>query len=359
MTAVTSSDQAVVQSNLKLPYAPSWVDRLTAAVDRLPGPVVLYSVGLAVLVTVIGALVRWRDGALPAGTFPLFYVVALSTPAYYLALIHYLDKFAAQSFHEFRPTLAIGDSEAEVLLYQLTTMPARETLLVTLAGIAVAIVGIYGIAAGVYLAELALFSSPLSTIFAAVLVLANFPVLFVFMYHAKHQLWTINLILSRCTNVNLFRQAPLYIFPRLTARTAVSLIAMGYLWIATQPGATSDVSTVVISALVAATGFAAFVWPFWGVHRVLVGQKQSAVDVVTQRLHAALDELHRRIDDARFEDVSPPIQAVTALRQELEMLERIPTWPWRPETIRGVLSALVLPVLLWMTTRVLERVLTL
>jgi hypothetical protein len=47
---------------------------------------------------------------------------------------------------------------------------------------------------------------------------------------------------------------------------------------------------------------------------------------------------------------------ITSLSAEREVLARVSTWPWEPATLTGFLTTLVLPVLLWVVQRVLERV---
>jgi len=37
-----------------------------------------------------------------------------------------------------------------------------------------------------------------------------------------------------------------------------------------------------------------------------------------------------------------------------QQVAAISTWPWRPETLRGVVSALLVPLVIWLVTRVLE-----
>jgi hypothetical protein len=44
------------------------------------------------------------------------------------------------------------------------------------------------------------------------------------------------------------------------------------------------------------------------------------------------------------------------LQTEQTTLEKAPTWPWHPETIRVVLTAIAIPMLVWLAQRVLERV---
>jgi hypothetical protein len=40
---------------------------------------------------------------------------------------------------------------------------------------------------------------------------------------------------------------------------------------------------------------------------------------------------------------------------ERSVLDKVSTWPWEPETVRVVVTALLLPAVLWAITRVLER----
>ena len=53
----------------KLPYAPSWVDRFNAWIDRLPGSSWAYYLGIGLALFLIPSVVLWGEGARPVGTF--------------------------------------------------------------------------------------------------------------------------------------------------------------------------------------------------------------------------------------------------------------------------------------------------
>lgn len=110
-------------------------------------------------------------------------------------------------------------------------------------------------------------------------------------------------------------------------------------------------NTVVVAAL----GLTAFVWPLLGIHRLLVTEKEQAIAAVTQRLKTSYEGLNRRVDEGRFEETASLSEAANGLQGELAYLEKILTWPWQPETVRGVLTAVVLPILLWLVATALER----
>jgi hypothetical protein len=44
-----------------------------------------------------------------------------------------------------------------------------------------------------------------------------------------------------------------------------------------------------------------------------------------------------------------------AVSREVEFLDKIHTWPWQRETVGGLSTALVLPIVLWLITRFLDR----
>ena len=50
-------------------YAPSWVDRFTGWVDRLPGPAGAYYLGIGLGLFLPPSIVLWLENVLPLGTF--------------------------------------------------------------------------------------------------------------------------------------------------------------------------------------------------------------------------------------------------------------------------------------------------
>jgi hypothetical protein len=48
-------------------------------------------------------------------------------------------------------------------------------------------------------------------------------------------------------------------------------------------------------------------------------------------------------------------KTISSLQIEQHLLEGIPTWPWRPETVRLLITALALPLGLWFIQYLLQR----
>ena len=114
------------------PYKPSWVDRFTDWVERLPTREWVFYVGLGLVLILVQMLFLWLDGGLQFDALlPVILFNALAIP-YSLALIHLLDNQAVTALNSMRPTLAITEPEFDDLQYKLSTrasgrLPTRLT----------------------------------------------------------------------------------------------------------------------------------------------------------------------------------------------------------------------------------------
>lgn len=336
-------------------YGPSWVDRFGDWVDQLPGPSWLYYLALGLVLLLVQTTVLWIEGAYPIGTFLPIHLGSAAGIAYLLALIPWLDDTAAIALSTLRPALKTRQEEYNQLRHQLTTLRARPTLLASLVSVTLVILMDQ---LGVTLTDFEAFAGyPVSARCMYVVYLVGWWVAGAFFYHTIHQLRLINLIHTEHTRVDLFRMRPLYAFSRLTALTAASLTLTLYVDIAVQPGVLYDPRSVGIASIVVLLAVATFVWPLLGVHRLLVGEKERLLDENSQLLEAQVLELHQRLNSGNLEGMEKLNLAIASLEIEQNTLNRIPTWPWQPETVRLLISALLFPLGLWITQLVLQAIL--
>jgi hypothetical protein len=71
----------------------------------------------------------------------------------------------------------------------------------------------------------------------------------------------------------------------------------------------------------------------------------------------ATGALYREVDAGNWENSIRLKDALTGLENDRNLLQKIPTWPWQPETLRGLLTALLLPVVAFLIHFVLQRLL--
>ena len=76
-------------------------------------------------------------------------------------------------------------------------------------------------------------------------------------------------------------------------------------------------------------------WPVWGVHHLLEGAKKGALAGNAGHFKTLAARLHGAIERAELDGVKDWQAALGALELERQRLERLPTWPWRPEASRA------------------------
>jgi hypothetical protein len=335
------------------PYPPSWADRHKLWVARLPGPSWPYYLGLGLALIALQAAILWAEGAYPVGTlFPSHAFIAVMMPLF-LALCHFLDDRAAAAMATLRPALTTSEEQYNRLHYQLTTMPARPALVVSLGGLAFIL--IMNATTGTPGAFGALAGFPLSNVMIRSMYVLVWWFIALFLYHTVHQLRTIHLVYTQHTRVNLFRMRPLYGLSAVTALTGVSLAGITYGWMAINPGLLGEPVAIAIVLPITILALVTFVWPLLGIHRLLVEENGRLIDECSIRLEAAIADLHQRVDGGALTAMDDLNKTITSLELELNLLEKIPTWPWRSETVRLLLTALALPLGLWLVQYVLQQ----
>lgn len=331
-----------------LAYQASWVDRLMDAVERLPIPYWLTYLLIAMLESLLVHIAAWIDGTTPWRTLqPIFLMFPLRTWIS-LALITYLNRQALQALHDFRPLLASEEVEQQ-LRGQLTKMPARPVLLTNLVG-------------ALYFLFLVLFNPldafvgrPLLTPAYVVSGFLAFGVGSVIYYHTFHQLRCVQRIYASVRSFNLFQLEPVYTFSRLTAQTGGAYLILISLTLLLFPYPVTDTRAVMSFFLQMLLSLLAFVLPLWQTHQRLVVEKQRLLGEVGQRMQTTLQQMHRYLDEFDAQTLTGLKTALESLLLERKVIEEIPTWPWQPGTLKALLTALFLPLLLFLAQLGLER----
>jgi hypothetical protein len=199
-----------------------------------------------------------------------------------------------------------------------------------------------------------LFTSPAATGLDLGTEALNWMMTALFGYHTIRQLRLVSRIYTQHTNVNIFETGPLYALSRVTAITTVALLFFFYLNITIR----SEIQTgpsAIARGLIILLALATFMWPLLGAHRLLQQEKTRGKSEVARRMKAVTGKLHHRVDTDDMQGMDALKDALDGLVVERGVLDEVSTWPWDPETLRLVVTAVLLPVGLWVITRVLER----
>jgi len=335
------------------PYPPSWVDRLTDWVERLPIPWWSFYFLLALTLSGAVALVLWQTGVYASFGFHPMQIWLPTLVAYPLGLTHALDRLAASAMQRYRPAFRGGDAEFAASLHRMTVLPARPTLILTV-GLTVVSIPVamwefsYTQTGGLELVP------ALLPLLMGLVTLVSYP----WLYRMIRQLREIHRLYRDHSEVRLTRVRPLYAFSRVTALSAIGLVININGWYLAQPGqAPNNPVFLMEGSFNIALALVVFAWPLWGAHRLLAEAKEEALIGTAQRREALLAKLHSEIDDGQLDRVQQLNQALIAISTVGTDQAKVSTWPWAPGTLRGLLGTVFLPIGLWLIQRVLGSLL--
>ena len=335
-------------------YSPSWVNRVSARIEAMPIPAAMVYLVVAAGAIIMSNAQDWLAGTVsfPGLTLAQSYWGALA--ATLLALIPYLDRVATSSMVAFLPALEGADVDVDALEYELIVIPARPALIVTGLAIAATMTGFISDPAGAQITGLppvaiALFAAGESFVLS---------LLFLLMYHTLRQLRAVARTHALAPHINLFRPAPLYAFSQLTVRTAIAFVAIVTATVVINAANLQSSPLVIVAPFLAGgitVATAAFVVPLLGMHRRISAEKKDLQWQAGQRLEATIVEVHRAADARDLSQADAMNKLLGSLIAEREMLAKLPTWPWQPGTLGVFVTAILLPIALFLVTRLLER----
>ena len=326
------------------PYKPSWIDRFNNWVEKLPTHAWIFYVLFGVVLIVIQFLFLWLEGGLQdEELLPVIIFNGFVTP-FVLALIHLLDNQAVTALNSMRPVLDTTESEFDQYEYKLSTMPSSLTLV---AGLTMLLFFI--LMEQLWIVPLryaALEQLPIFNVVYFIIDKSSAFLFGVFIYHTIRQLRIVNAINSSHIRVNLFNLGPFQAFSRLTASTAVGLVVGVYAWILINPDLLTDPVTMGFTVINTILAVSVFVWPLFGVHRRMEIEKGRALQEIDLRFEAVFSKFNQLFLDDDSSVIERLNGTIASLTIQHNRISAIPTWPWRPETARFVLTAIALPLVL-------------
>ena len=339
------------ESAAHVSFRPSWIDRLVLWIDKLPGAgwflYVLGVVGAAVLINAV----LWIDGSVPLGSYGAIRGIFPPFVFYFLALYHYLTRVGSRSLMVFRPLMGVEDAGYARAHRELTMLPGSLGWLAIAA--ALASTPIYFLSGQVF-GDLVP-ETPLPFITAFLLAAFFQATFFCLLIRSLRQLRMVHRLHAESSNINLLKLRPAHALSGLTARTGIGLIllfVLGYFYL---PSLFSGNWLVASYLTFAGPAVAAFIVPLIAMRDRIQAEKWRLLDEAADLLQMASDEMESRIQARDFEGVHGMESTIRALISRRDMLENVSTWPWDPATLRGFASALLLPLFIWLATRLLDR----
>ena len=99
----------------------------------------------------------------------------------------------------------------------------------------------------------------------------------------------------------------------------------------------------------------AFVQPLYGMHGRLVAEKERLRGEAEERLKGLLAEINRDVDARDMSRADGHSKTLGILLQQRDVIAKLPTWPWSTGTLRAFVTAILLPLGLFLVQRFLVQ----
>lgn len=335
------------------PYSASLIDRLNARIAAWAVPSWLAFAAAGLVLIAVQLIVMQIEGRrLDGDLLPVILFNSFFGP-FLLALIDLLDRQAAAATEAMRPVLDMTAAEYERCRYGLANMPARPVLAAGSATLILVILTEQLSAAPARYAALELLP-----VFNAVFQIIDKSSAFlfgVFVYHTIRQLYQVTIINGRYIRLDLFNLTPLQGFSRLTATTAVGLIAGVYGWMVINPDLFSDPLILAFVAASTVLAAAVFILPLYGLHRQMERAKDRMLGALDRDFAEVFPQFNRAFHDGDQATLDRLNGTIASLEIQRNRILAFPTWPWKPETAQFALTAITLPLLLAVLQFLVER----
>lgn len=334
----------------EIPYHLSWIDRLTDWIDDLPGPGWLFYALIIFVSALLFNVAFWLDGTLRVGAFDPDPTSFAFYTFYWLGMYHYLGRVALRALRRFRSLLEVDGTEYARIEYQLRVLPRGLGWVAIPFGVTLGLSSVLeSIGAGDELA----FQSVLGIVLDILLTAFLSASLIALIIRSIRQLRLVSSLHEKATHIDLLDLEPTHAFSDLTARTGIGILLL--LILSSLQAGLRTTLDIILTGSISMVAIGIFVIPLLGMRDRLEGEKKRRLQETNGLLQRATDRLQNAVKDECYEGMKATEAAIGALMRQRELLESISIWPWDPSTLRGFASTLVVPIFIWLVTRLLEK----
>ncbi|TAJ99651.1 MAG: hypothetical protein EPO36_11380 [Chloroflexota bacterium] len=275
----------------------------------------------------------------------------------FLVAVDHVNRVAGEAFDTFRVALTPGRIDEVRVRYELTTASRRTSIVLLVVSFPLTIAFYVSDPVGSKVAGL----SPAALVGRTVFESLFSAIALTIIVHGVRQLRLVSRLHALADRIDPFNPEPLHAFSRLTSQTGMALVLMIAFGLALNPVAVGSESAALLWAPwvvgVPAVAVAIFVVPLLGMHRRLVAAKAGLQGAAEERLKAVLAAVHEDVDALDLRRADGLQKTLGSVLQEREILAKLPTWPWSAGTLRGFVTAILLPLVLFVGQRLLGDVL--
>jgi uncharacterized membrane protein (DUF106 family) len=323
----------------------AWIDLLILKIDGQRIPAWLF---YPLLIAVIGFTNMLNFGnnseMIPSDDFFGAFILA-----WFLALLHLLQRLAKSTFDQFRPSFALSKGKIENFRNRFLFAPAWLGWLTLAFGVQTFATQLsFGIQDG--LLETARFPI-LAVIMGFILFAGSTSFTMYYMFNSVRRLLLIVSFHKQIKQVDPFNLDPLRAFSRYTSATAIGMLLTT---VVNSPFIT-DIEGLIFFAAFILLALAVFITPLIGLRNLINDERDQNLTEVMADIKNIAQKISKAIRANEEEKLGTLKSGMDSLLTYKSELLKIQTWPWKTGTIRSFSTAFLLPIFLWLITRILER----
>jgi hypothetical protein len=295
-------------------------------------------------------VVAWVDGT---EAYPSIGTVYLLLPIWTwgsIGIINYLNTVALRSLDTYRDMLRMDDDEFKLLRFRFTTPPAIPLFLANIFFIGLFLFFVFVIPFKII--------STWNSLTTTVMVLFGIPMFAIgssFYAHVINMLIMVDRTYKASKAFNIYDREPIFAFSELTASSSVAILVFASLNILLIPSSVLDFGVFLFEATLVPIGLVVFILPLWEAHKRLVNVKRELQSMTERKIETTIAKLHRCLESDDSVTLEFLNKALASLVIERDIVEKLPTWPWRKGLLTGVASAVLLPTTLLVIQILIQR----
>jgi hypothetical protein len=334
-------EAVIKKTDLGVPYRPCFIHAIYRWIEQLPGPYWLLSALIVLVTGGLNHLVAWNHNVLKPYEFNWSFALTGFYLAFNLVANDFLFRVAQQSLAESRSILDVSEDEFQQILYEFIHLPAKQSAFYFFAGT------VTGFVMGWVLLPTAPEMNYAFPELELTMYTLSMGLIFITLFGIFRALKLISRLLDKEIDVDIYNQSSIYAMSRYSAWLIVTVSIQVSLTFIIIPTFAETTSYFFICFLffVYILMLAIFWLPLRGINRKMKLKKQEMLKEVNQRIKMAFNILHKKIDNQEYNEIKELREVIESLKSEKAFIESIRTWPWKPRTLTGLLSLVLLPLL--------------
>jgi hypothetical protein len=328
-------------------YSPRWLYRFFAFLESLPVRPWALAAVVTLAVAAVTHWVAWERGVLPFGKLNLFLSVIGLFSVIGPAQWHYLTQSARPAITDFFIGRANSRQIEKTLADFVSLPPFWGTLFFALGGLS----GYLG-ATRIMAIMLPISASVLPGLGLLASVLGGGFIFILIARIIRQSLLTRRFYLEM--EVDLFNPSPIYSLSRYAVASIISLlVGTDLLQIIVLPTIMFTPLGLLSQVFLNGALWIFFVAQLLGVNGRMRRAKERLLAELGKDVERVYNDVHAAVGKKGYAAVGHMQASIATLKNEQDILQKIPTWPWQPETLRNLLTPLLIPVIVYLVQRFL------